>query len=424
MEPAQVLIAGGGIIGSAIACALVERGVSDVCVVDLDLQGTYASSELNAGGARATWWQEVNITSCRDTLAFFEAHAEEFSFRQVGYLWMYDDRELFAKALRHRSLQESLGLEVEILSAEDVSARFPVLDLNMHEVVGATFSRRDGLLNPNAVRAYYRRQAEAGGARFLNRHYIEGVEVTEREPGTRQVSLVHIVEVAKGDIGDESHAIQRILTQHRVPPEATVDHPSIRPEFFINALGAWSPVLSAKLGVLDVAIPVRRQIAMVDVRARDLPEGVDLASLGMIVDPSCLYFHSEGAYILAGYSEPAEPSGYDFHYDGDAFFEAEIWPRLAHRASSFERCGHVRGWAGLYSVTPDRSGIVGFVPGFSNLIESHSFTGRGVMQSRAIGRGVAELVCGQRFETLDLSALVGSRFLGDGRALVTEDLHI
>ncbi len=83
----------------------------------------------------------------------------------------------------------------------------------------------------------------------------------------------------------------------------------------------------------------------------------------------------------------------------------------------------MRGWAGLYSVTPDRSGIVGLVPGFSNLIESHSFTGRGVMQSRAIGCGVAELVVGQRFETLDLSPLVSSRFLGEG-SLVTEDLHI
>ncbi len=109
MEPTQVLIAGGGIIGSAAACALVELGVGDVCVVDLDLQGPYASSELNAGGARATWWQEVNITTCRDTLAFFEEHAGEFAFRQTGYLWLYDDRELFAKALRRRSLQERLG---------------------------------------------------------------------------------------------------------------------------------------------------------------------------------------------------------------------------------------------------------------------------------------------------------------------------
>ena len=89
-EHVDVLIAGGGVIGSAIACSLVERGIRDVVVVDLDLHGRYASSELNAGGVRATWWQEVNIAACRDTIAYFEAHAAAFSFRQAGYLWLYE----------------------------------------------------------------------------------------------------------------------------------------------------------------------------------------------------------------------------------------------------------------------------------------------------------------------------------------------
>ena len=141
------------------------------------------------------------------------------------------------------------------------------------------------------------------------------------------------------------------------------------------------------------------------------------------MDASGLYFHPEGPYILAGYSNEGEPSGYDFRYDGESFFEREIWPRLAHRSSSFERLGHVRGWAGLYSVTPDRSGIVGRVPGFSNLIEAHSFTGRGVMQSFGIGRGVAELLCEGSYSSLDLSPLCGDRF-GDPTRWVTEDLHI
>lgn len=80
-ERTDVLIVGGGVIGSAIAWCLAERGISDVCVVDLDLHGRYASSELNAGGVRATWWREVNIAACRDTIGLFEAHAEELSFR-------------------------------------------------------------------------------------------------------------------------------------------------------------------------------------------------------------------------------------------------------------------------------------------------------------------------------------------------------
>jgi len=124
-EHANVLIAGGGIIGSSLAWALASRGVDDVVVVDLDLNGIYASSELNAGGARATWWQPVNIESCKATLEFFREHAEHFGFRSVGYLWLYDDEALHRRALEKRQLQNQFGLEVEALSPGELGERFP-----------------------------------------------------------------------------------------------------------------------------------------------------------------------------------------------------------------------------------------------------------------------------------------------------------
>ena len=64
-----MLIVGGGIIGSSVAWSLASLGVRDVAVVDVDLAGVHAASELNAGGARATWWQPVNIESCLARLA-------------------------------------------------------------------------------------------------------------------------------------------------------------------------------------------------------------------------------------------------------------------------------------------------------------------------------------------------------------------
>jgi glycine/D-amino acid oxidase-like deaminating enzyme len=400
--------------------------VTDVRVVDLDLAGVYASSELNAGGARATWWQPVNIDTCRATLEFFREHREEFGFRDPGYLWLYADAALHAQALDHLASQNERGLGVEALAVPEVAERFPLLDRNLDELVGATFSPRDGLVNPNAVRSWYRREAESLGVRFSNRHYAVGV-ATARVAGVggslRRVAAVDVAEVEKAGVLEDADRIREILVTHRVPPDCLEGETRIDCDAVINCLGAWSPIFSAKVGVSDVTEPVRRQISLVDVHVKDLAPGASLAELGMVVDASDLYFHPEGPHVLAGYSIPDESPGFDFDYDGAEFFERYVWPRLAHRCSSFERCGHVRGWSGLYAVTPDRSGIAGRVEGFANLFEAHSFTGRGVMQSFAVGAGIAELVSGGRYESQDLSALTRERF-ADPTRWVGEALHI
>jgi glycine/D-amino acid oxidase-like deaminating enzyme len=425
-EHADVLIVGGGVIGTSVAWALARRGVSGITVVDLDLAGVYASSELNAGGVRATWWQPVNIESCLATLDFFRDHADEFGFRDQGYLWLYDDRDLFEEALRKRRLQNSFGLDVEQVSPAELSKRFPIVDRELGEIVGATFSPRDGLVNPNAVRAWYRSEAERMGVEFRNRHYVSGVE-TQRVVGSagsrRRVNAVDVIEVQRGGVMDPDGVVREVLTTHQVPIAAQVAQTRIVCDVVVNCLGAWSPLFSSKIGVSDVTEPVRRQICLVDVHAEDLTAGVNVGDLGMIVDTSGLYFHPEGSHILAGFSTPGEAPGFDFDYDGQDFFESQIWPRLAHRSSSFERCGHVRGWAGLYAVTPDCSGVAGRVGRFDDLYEAHSFTGRGVMQSYAVGRSMAELITTGRFESCDLSALTRDRF-EDPRRLVREALHI
>jgi sarcosine oxidase subunit beta len=425
-ERADVLIAGGGVVGTALAWALAERGVSGIHVIDLDLAGVYAASELNAGGARATWWQPVNIETCRATLDFFRAHAGEFGFRERGYLWLYDDADLYAQAREKRALQNAQGLGVELLAPGEVVRRFPIVDRGVDALVGATFSPRDGLVNPNAVRAWYRREAEARGVSFHDRHYIAGVR-TARALGAgvalRRVAELDVVELARGEPTDASGELREVLTRHRIPPARVLRESRIACDVVVNCLGAWSPIFAAKIGVRDVTEPVRRQIALVDVHRADLAPGVSLDALGMIVDPTGLYFHPEGPHVLAGYSIPEEPPGFDFDYDGEDFFLEHVWPRLAARASSFERCGHVRGWAGLYEVTPDCSGIAGRVGGFANLFEAHAFTGRGVMQSYGVARGMAALIAAGRYEELDLSALSRERFADPAR-WVREDLHI
>jgi glycine/D-amino acid oxidase-like deaminating enzyme len=83
----------------------------------------------------------------------------------------------------------------------------------------------------------------------------------------------------------------------------------------------------------------------------------------------------------------------------------------------------VRGWAGLYAVTPDRSGIAGLVTGFANLFEARSFTGRGVMQSFGIAMGLADAIPTGRAGEIDLSPLSRDRF-ARRESWVVGELHI
>ena len=401
IDHAGTLIVGGGLAGSATAMHLAERGVDGVVVVDPDLAGTRSSSELNAGGVRATWWRPVNVELCAATIAFFAEHREEFAFRERGYLWLHGP-DRWQQAAEHVPMQNEFGRRVELLTPAEVNRRWPVID-TIDDLAGATFSPRDGLVSPNAVKEHYRARARAAGARFVNRRALMGV----RRDGRR------VAEVTLRVL-DGAGAAERSLEGHPADgPLATMTC-----ERIVNAAGPWAAPVADLLGVPVPCRAVPRQICVV--ASRD----VDLSREGMIVDSSDCYFHHEGGdLILAGYSPPGDPPAYRFDYEGSAFFEREIWPRLAHRISGFDRLDHVRGWTGLYELSPDNSALLGAVPGLEDAYEIHSFSGRGVMQSWAAALSLAELITTGAFQSFPRTALLSaSRFAGG--ELQPEELHI
>lgn len=129
---------------------------------------------------------------------------------------------------------------------------------------------------------------------------------------------------------------------------------------------------------------------------------VDLSRYGMLIDTSDIYFHQEAANILAGYSNMDEPYGYNFEFSfggmsEESPFAKHIWRPLWKRISGFEKVKFVRGWAGMYAETPDRSGYLGKVPGLDNVYECEAHTGRGLMISYGAGTALADLFVDGRF---------------------------
>ncbi len=382
--------------------ALAERGLK-VAVVDIDLSGRLSSSEKNAGGVRATWWQPVNIILCRVSIAYYRSIRNQVGFRQKGYLWLYDERT-WAGACAHLGLQRSLGHPIEELTPSMVHARVPEID-KLEGIAGATFSPEDGLINPNLLKEHYRSRSRAAGAIYLDRVYVHAAEVDSH--GVRLQCWQ-----ASSALSDD--ALTRLMSEDG-PGE-----PQLGTLFELAAsvvaitTGAWSDNALRLFGLRNFTAPVRRQLCLVDNRQ------TNFANYGMIVDTSGLYFHNEGAHILAGYSPPDTPPGHNFNYDGETFFISEIWPRMFARMSCCERLRHITGWAGLYEISPDRSAILGRAA--PRIFEAHSFSGRGVMQSYGAGQALAELIAEGRYCRFDASALTRERF--ERGALVTEELHI
>ncbi len=175
----------------------------------------------------------------------------------------------------------------------------------------------------------------------------------------------------------------------------------------VNAAGPWSARVAA---ALDIDLPVRARKRMVYVIAcrEDLPR------CPLVIDPSGVWFRREGQCFLTGRSpgpgedDPDEPP---LEVD-EAMFNDIIWPVIAARVPAFEAVRLQSSWAGYYEMNLfDHNGIIGPHPSCPNVIHATGFSGHGMQHSPAVGRGVAELIAGGGYETLDLSPLAFTRLV-------------
>jgi sarcosine oxidase, subunit beta len=383
-ETADVVIIGGGIVGSSVAYHLAEAGCSNVVVVEREAQQGLGSTGKATGGARAQFSTPINIQMSLYSIEFF-AHCEELTghssgYKPRGYLFVATNEQHLDYLKANRERQAALGLtNVELLTASEIASMIP--QLRVTDVVGGSFCQTDGFVDPPGIMRAFMARAREKGARLLLSTGVTGIEVDGRG-----VSGV-------------------VTTRGRIATRAVV-----------NASGAWAADVARLAGVEIPVVPLRRQLVST-ASFHSLPD-----RMPMVIDMSD-GFHFRPDFqagsppgVLMAWPDPDETPGFKLEFEQS--FIKKVFSRAQHRVPCLADAvvERARCRAGLYEMTPDHHAIIGEAPGVRGLFLANGFSGHGVMHSPATGRIVSEMILLGQARLLDASPLAAERF-AEGRWL-------
>src|SRR5215211_8651281 len=132
MESAEVVIVGGGVIGTSVAFHLAEAG-ADVLLCERRELGSGSSSK-GAGGVRAMFSDELNVRISLRSLELLGGFADrpggEIDLERVGYLFLLTRRvdvEAFERAVE---MQNALGVPSRVLDPAEAGRLSPLAGLD------------------------------------------------------------------------------------------------------------------------------------------------------------------------------------------------------------------------------------------------------------------------------------------------------
>ncbi len=372
----DVVIIGGAIMGSATAWFLTDLPdfQGRVLVVERDMTYQACSTAHTNSCIRQQFSNELNvrisqfaaefITTLRDRIG--DDRVPDLAIQNYGYLYLADT-DRFANVLReNQSVQRAAGAATELLTADEILTRYPFY--NMDDIVLGSINRKDeGYWDGGTVFEWWRRSARNRGVDYIQN---EVVAITRNASGSKVDSIT----LATGEV----------ITCGQV----------------VNATGPRAARTAAMAGV-TLPVEPRKRFTWIFSAERPLDQDLPLT-----IDPSGVHMRQDGPKTyLAGC--PADPDPAvdpdDFHMDHDRW-QNHVWPIIATRIPQFEALRVVTEWAGHYAYnTLDQNAILGPHPELGNFLFLNGFSGHGLQQSAAMGRGMAEWLTYGAFRSLDLS---------------------
>ena len=379
MHTADIVIIGGGIVGSSIAYHLTGQGCKNVLVIERESAQGKGSTGKSMGGVRAQFATPVNIQMSLYSIPFYARFEETLGhpsgYQPQGYLFVATRQAHLDYLQTNFQQQQALGLKTaQMVEAEEIIRMLP--QLRSDDILGGAFCSTDGFVDPYSVMTGFIAHAIEQGAKLWKNTEVTGISTDQHG--------VAGVETSKG------HVATRIV---------------------VNAAGAWA-AQAAKLAGVDLPVEPLRRMLVPSEPFSEFPH-----SAPMVIDmTSGFHFRPEGRGFLLAWNDPEETPG--FKTDFESSFIEKILTLAADRVPAFENLpvNPKKAWAGLYEMTPDHHPVLGStskVPGF---FLANGFSGHGVMHAPATGKILADLILHGKTDLIDASLLNLTRF-PEGRVI-------
>lgn len=375
----DIVIIGGGIIGSSVAYHLARDGrAGTIAVIERDITYSEAATPRGSGGIRQLFSLPENIEMARYGLDFYKKFDQtmsskgdqiSISFRRQGYLFVSDaGNEKVMEQNFHN--QQKMGVKAQLLDKTNLEQLFPSIYNN--DLKLAVYSPDDAWIDAYSA--------------------LNGFKSKARELGVTYVSE----EISSANIQNK-----------KIKSLKCAEGPTVRGEVFILATGAWSGEIAK---YFDVNIPVEPMSRESYFFRCDK----EIEPLPFIKTETDLAFRPEGNGFTGGMPDWSVKGGWNWELSPTRF-EDTVWPSLAHRIPAMKTIKLERSWRGHYARNNlDYNAIIGpWAANPHNLLIATGFSGHGIMHAPATGLAISELVLEGRYKTIDLTRFGTERVVAE-----------
>ena len=364
METFDVVVIGGGVVGTSVAFHLSRLGAEKVLLLERETIGSGTTAQ-SSGILRTHYSVPENVDLAKrswDVFNDFAAYVgdEEASCGLVrcGYLISAAAGDKLEPLRASLAAQEAQGIRLEYLSRAQAGELLPIASFDDAALIG--FEPEAGFADATMVAASFAKGARRGGAILR-----EGVVVRRLAlAGARVVG----VSTSVGEIAcDTVVSTQNIWTSE-----------------LAEWVGRDMPVVPERHAVLALACEGAPYTSA-------MPVFKDLSSPGMLY---CRSYGGRQMLVSEGLVGERLAGTETAQGDVPLDYVAEVGAQVAARFPAYETAGLASSWTGVYDVTPDWNPVLGRLPGVAGLVTGFGFSGHGFKLSPTVGRVLAQEALG------------------------------